>query len=204
MLDRTAQATSDGKCNVRMRHYASGEDGNRTASSGRAYIFSNFVSHILARTARVEEDLVDQLFNSTEKRLARLLLLLANFEGRSARTAHGEDHSGDAGGDGRHHPIAGKPFHEQVSSSRVHRLQRSSRSPQFLTERGLGRTAAHCKIVAVTFQWWGETLGEFQVRRVPVDSAGARCGSLWRFLALVNLVAPPCRCLIRLPGPRAR
>jgi CRP/FNR family transcriptional regulator, cyclic AMP receptor protein len=43
-----------------------------------------FVSHILARNARVEEDLVDQLFNSTEKRLARLLLLLANFgkEGR--------------------------------------------------------------------------------------------------------------------------
>jgi CRP/FNR family cyclic AMP-dependent transcriptional regulator len=38
-----------------------------------------FVSHILARSARIEEDLVDQLFNSTEKRLARLLLLLANF-----------------------------------------------------------------------------------------------------------------------------
>src|SRR5689334_2924508 len=38
-----------------------------------------FISHILARTARVEADLVDQLFNSTEKRLARLLLLLANF-----------------------------------------------------------------------------------------------------------------------------
>ena len=43
-----------------------------------------FVSHILTRNARVEEDLVDQLFNSTEKRLARTLLLLANFgkEGR--------------------------------------------------------------------------------------------------------------------------
>jgi CRP/FNR family transcriptional regulator, cyclic AMP receptor protein len=43
-----------------------------------------FVAHILARNARVEADLVDQLFNSTEKRLARLLLLLANFgkEGR--------------------------------------------------------------------------------------------------------------------------
>jgi CRP-like cAMP-binding protein len=43
-----------------------------------------FVAHILERNARVEEDLVDQLFNSTEKRLARLLLLLANFgkEGR--------------------------------------------------------------------------------------------------------------------------
>src|SRR5581483_7339722 len=43
-----------------------------------------FIAHILARNARVEEDLVDQLFNSTEKRLARILLLLANFgkEGR--------------------------------------------------------------------------------------------------------------------------
>jgi len=43
-----------------------------------------FVKHLLARTLRVEEDLVDQLFNSSEKRLARALLLLANFgkEGR--------------------------------------------------------------------------------------------------------------------------
>jgi CRP/FNR family transcriptional regulator, cyclic AMP receptor protein len=38
-----------------------------------------FVTHILERSARVQEDLVDQLFNSTEKRLARVLLLLANF-----------------------------------------------------------------------------------------------------------------------------
>ena len=36
-------------------------------------------SHLLARTVRVEADLVDQLFNSSEKRLARALLLLANF-----------------------------------------------------------------------------------------------------------------------------
>jgi CRP/FNR family cyclic AMP-dependent transcriptional regulator len=43
-----------------------------------------FVSHLLTRTIRVEADLVDQLFNSGEKRLARALLLLANFgkEGR--------------------------------------------------------------------------------------------------------------------------
>jgi len=43
-----------------------------------------FIAHLLARTIRVEEDLVDQLFNSSEKRLARVLLLLANFgkEGR--------------------------------------------------------------------------------------------------------------------------
>ena len=43
-----------------------------------------FVSHILERNARVEEDLVDQLFNSSEKRLARLLLLMANF-GKESR-----------------------------------------------------------------------------------------------------------------------
>jgi CRP/FNR family cyclic AMP-dependent transcriptional regulator len=43
-----------------------------------------FISHLLARTLRVEAELVDQLFNSSEKRLARALLLLANFgkEGR--------------------------------------------------------------------------------------------------------------------------
>src|ERR1700740_79591 len=38
-----------------------------------------FMSHLLARNTRVEADLVDQLFNSSEKRLARLLLLMANF-----------------------------------------------------------------------------------------------------------------------------
>ncbi len=38
-----------------------------------------FIAHLLERTIRVEADLVDQLFNSSEKRLARLLLLLANF-----------------------------------------------------------------------------------------------------------------------------
>ncbi len=43
-----------------------------------------FIAHLLSRAIRVEADLVDQLFNSSEKRLARLLLLLANFgkEGR--------------------------------------------------------------------------------------------------------------------------
>jgi CRP-like cAMP-binding protein len=38
-----------------------------------------FIAHLLSRAIRVEADLVDQLFNSSEKRLARLLLLLANF-----------------------------------------------------------------------------------------------------------------------------
>ena len=38
-----------------------------------------FISHMLARNIRIEEDLVDQLFNSSEKRLARALLLLARY-----------------------------------------------------------------------------------------------------------------------------
>jgi len=38
-----------------------------------------FISHLLSRNIRIEEDLVDQLFNSSEKRLARILLLLAHF-----------------------------------------------------------------------------------------------------------------------------
>jgi hypothetical protein len=38
-----------------------------------------FTVHLLTRNSRVEEDLVDQLFNSSEKRLTRTLLLLANF-----------------------------------------------------------------------------------------------------------------------------
>jgi CRP/FNR family transcriptional regulator, cyclic AMP receptor protein len=38
-----------------------------------------FISHMLTRNIRIEEDLVDQLFNSSEKRLARMLLLLARY-----------------------------------------------------------------------------------------------------------------------------
>jgi len=46
----------------------------------REHAFSDlFVAYLLARNIRYEEDLVDQLFNSSEKRLARLLLLLAHF-----------------------------------------------------------------------------------------------------------------------------
>ena len=57
-----------------------------------------FVAHLLARTIRVEEDLVDQLFNSSEKRLARVLLLLANF-----------------GKDGRPEPIIAKISQETLA-----------------------------------------------------------------------------------------
>jgi CRP/FNR family transcriptional regulator, cyclic AMP receptor protein len=63
-----------------------------------------FMSYLLARNARVEEDLVDQLFNSSEKRLARVLLLMA--------TDHSENQPRDARRDYRHHAVAREHLHE--------------------------------------------------------------------------------------------
>jgi CRP/FNR family transcriptional regulator, cyclic AMP receptor protein len=57
-----------------------------------------FMSYLLSRNSRIEEDLIDQLFNSSEKRLARLLLLLANF-----------------GKEGRPQPIVGKFSQETLA-----------------------------------------------------------------------------------------
>jgi CRP/FNR family transcriptional regulator, cyclic AMP receptor protein len=44
-----------------------------------------FITYLLSRNSRIEDDLIDQLFNSSERRLARLLLLLANFGGEGAQ-----------------------------------------------------------------------------------------------------------------------
>jgi CRP/FNR family transcriptional regulator, cyclic AMP receptor protein len=57
-----------------------------------------FMSYLLSRNSRIEEDLIDQLFNSSEKRLARLLLLLANF-----------------GKEGKPEPIVGKFSQETLA-----------------------------------------------------------------------------------------
>jgi CRP/FNR family cyclic AMP-dependent transcriptional regulator len=57
-----------------------------------------FMAYLLSRNGRIEEDLIDQLFNSSEKRLARLLLLLANF-----------------GKEGRPEPIVGKFSQETLA-----------------------------------------------------------------------------------------
>src|ERR1700730_10173015 len=56
------------------------EEKAMVAALHREHAFSDmFVAYLLARNVRYEEDLVDQLFNSSEKRLARVLLLLAHF-----------------------------------------------------------------------------------------------------------------------------
>ncbi len=51
----------------------------RDALKNEPSFAQHFVTYLITRTSRVEEDLIDQLFNSSERRLARLLLLLAHF-----------------------------------------------------------------------------------------------------------------------------
>jgi hypothetical protein len=75
-----------------------------------------FVAHLLTRTIRVEEDLVDQLFNSSEKRLARALLLLANFgKDLLPEPVIAKIRPRNARGDDRHHTVSCELFHEQIS-----------------------------------------------------------------------------------------
>ena len=86
-----------------------------------------FMSYLLARNGRIEEDLIDQLFNSSEKRLARLLLLLANF-----------------GKEGRPEPIIGKFSQETLAEmigttrSRVSFFMNKFRRLGFLDYNGEG------------------------------------------------------------------
>ena len=82
----------------------------------REHAFSDmFVAYLLTRNIRYEEDLVDQLFNSSEQRLARTLLLLAHFgkEGKQEK-CNPQDESRDPRRDDRHNAVAGQFFHEQV------------------------------------------------------------------------------------------
>ena len=86
-----------------------------------------FIAHLLGRTIRVEEDLVDQLFNSSEKRLARMLLLLANF-----------------GKDGKPEPIIAKISQETLAEmigttrSRVSAFMNKFRELGFIDYNGSG------------------------------------------------------------------
>jgi CRP-like cAMP-binding protein len=105
-----------------------------------------FVAHILARNARVEEDLVDQLFNSTEKRLARLLLLLANF-----------------GKEGRPEPVLAKISQETLADmigttrSRVSHFMNKFRKLGFINYNG--RLEVHNSLVSVLLADQPRTVG---------------------------------------------
>ena len=72
-----------------------------------------FLAYLLSRNIRIQEDLVDQLFNSSEKRLARVLLLTGPFrERRQVGRDHSEGQSRSAGRNDRHHALPRQFLHE--------------------------------------------------------------------------------------------
>ena len=92
----------------------------------REHAFSDlFVAYLLARNIRYEEDLVDQLFNSSEKRLARILLLLAHFGKEGVPEPVIPKISQESSGrDGWNHSFASEFFHEPVQETGLCRLLR--------------------------------------------------------------------------------
>ena len=102
----------------------------------REHEFSDrFISFMLARNIRIEEDLVDQLFNSSEKRLARTLLLLARY-GKEDKLQRGSSKSfaRDARGNGRYDALPRKFLHEQIPQVRFHQVQRRPANRQLTSE----------------------------------------------------------------------
>jgi CRP/FNR family transcriptional regulator, cyclic AMP receptor protein len=90
-----------------------------------------FLKFLLARSMRTQADLVDQLFNSSEKRLARILLLMAEF-GKPGEPENVDyaDHARNAGGNDWHHPVPRQLLHESISQARLYRIQRPHPGPQ--------------------------------------------------------------------------
>jgi CRP-like cAMP-binding protein len=101
-----------------------------------------FVAYLLKRNSRIEEDLIDQLFNSSEKASGPTTSPVGEFrQGRQSDPDQAEYQSRDAGRNDRHDTLAGELFHEQVSEARFHQLQRKNRSPSFAVECGSLRKA---------------------------------------------------------------
>jgi CRP/FNR family transcriptional regulator, cyclic AMP receptor protein len=125
MPDRAGAATSDSLGNDGMRDHAAGEAAMIRVLHDEPAFSEMFVAHLLARTIRVEEDLVDQLFNSSEKRLARALLSLANF-----------------GKDGRPEPVIAKVSQQTLAEmigttrSRVSHFMNKFRNLGFIDYNG--------------------------------------------------------------------
>lgn len=98
-----------------------------------------FTSHLLARNIRMEADLIDQLFNSSERRLARLLLLLANF-----------------GKEGAPQPIIGEISQETLAEmigstrSRVARFMNKFKRLGFISDNG--RIEVHNSLLSVVLR----------------------------------------------------
>ena len=83
-----------------------------------------FIAHMLSRNVRIEQDLIDQLYNSSEKRLARTLLLLARYgqpdKPRQIVPKISQETLSEMVG----RPLARQLLHEQVQETGFHRSRR--------------------------------------------------------------------------------
>lgn len=79
-----------------------------------------FIAYLLSRNIRIEEDLVDQLFNSAEKRLADIVAGGALWQGIKARARHLHGQPGNARRDHWHDAVKGQPLYEQVQEHGLH------------------------------------------------------------------------------------
>ena len=102
-----------------------------------------FIKFLLVRGMRTQADLVDQLFNSSEKRLARILLLMAEF-GRPGETGifNSQDLAGKSGRDDRLDAVASQLFYESLSQVRLHRVRRAHSRQQVAAEHRPSRQVA--------------------------------------------------------------
>jgi Cyclic nucleotide-binding domain len=80
-----------------------------------------FVSYLLTRNARIQEDLVDHLFNSSEKAPGPGPVAARPIrQGRHTGDGDSQNEPGNAGGDDRHNPLTGKLLHESLPQTRVY------------------------------------------------------------------------------------
>lgn len=120
-----------------------------------------FLAHVLLRSSRVEEDLIDQLFNSSEKRLARALLLLANF-----------------GKEGKPEPIINKVSQETLAEmigttrSRVSFFMNKFRKLGFINYNG--KLEVHSSLLSVVLH---DPLADREKRRSGQSDFGERRSS---------------------------
>ena len=110
-----------------------------------------FIAHLLGRTIRVEADLVDQLFNSSEKRLGPNASAAGELrQGQQTGTDYRQDQPGNPGGDDRDDPVPREFLHEQISRTGLHRLQRRwHRSSQLIVECRSARPAANQDLISI-------------------------------------------------------
>ena len=109
-----------------------------------------FMSFLVQRNKQIEADLLDHLFNSSEQRLARILLQLAHLEESGELSiCHPQNQPGHLGGAGRDDTVTNQFLHEQISQARLHPLRRQQRqrptwpeSQHIAHERDLSGVAA--------------------------------------------------------------